>query len=279
MSSGCNYPLVSVIVPTYNSSSTLEACIHSIKIQTYPNKEVIVADNFSGDSTAQISKNMGATVLLNCGRPRNPGSCRNQGLRKSAGQYILFLDSDETLSRLVIEECVELCRKDDFGMVKIPLVFVGKGVWGASSAYWRNCHYRISKHTIGNFPRFFKRECIPDTAYDEDLRWGEDLELYTRMRSKRVSEAYCTSIMLHQEPTGLKEMISKNIFYAGATATYERVVGSQVYPLLLSQAFLAFGEMLQNPPRSMTLLAGLFFFLSAKSIAMAVGSLRNRWLS
>ena len=47
-------PLVSVIVPTRNSSSTLEACLQSLAYQTYKNIELIVVDNFSTDNTQAV---------------------------------------------------------------------------------------------------------------------------------------------------------------------------------------------------------------------------------
>lgn len=49
-----NKPLVSVIIPTYNSSSTLEKCLRSIRSQSYKNIEIIIVDKFSNDSTGEI---------------------------------------------------------------------------------------------------------------------------------------------------------------------------------------------------------------------------------
>ena len=49
-------PLVSVIVPTKNSSKTLEACLRSIKEQSYKNIEIIVVDNNSIDDTKESAK-------------------------------------------------------------------------------------------------------------------------------------------------------------------------------------------------------------------------------
>ena len=49
-------PLVSVIIPTYNSEKTLPLCLESIKRQTYKNIEVIIVDNFSVDRTVDIAK-------------------------------------------------------------------------------------------------------------------------------------------------------------------------------------------------------------------------------
>ena len=49
-----NNPLVSVVIPTYNSEKTFVECIESIKNQTYMNVEIIVVDNFSSDKTNNL---------------------------------------------------------------------------------------------------------------------------------------------------------------------------------------------------------------------------------
>jgi len=53
-----NFPKISVIVPTYNSSRTIEKCLKSIKNQTYQNIEIIVIDNNSSDNTLKIAKKL-----------------------------------------------------------------------------------------------------------------------------------------------------------------------------------------------------------------------------
>jgi len=51
-----NKPLVSVIIPTFNSGGTLGKCLRSIRNQTYGNVEIIVVDKFSTDKTKEIAK-------------------------------------------------------------------------------------------------------------------------------------------------------------------------------------------------------------------------------
>ncbi len=49
-------PLVSVIIPTRNSTRTIEICLQSIKKQSYPKNEIIVVDNYSWDKTKKIAQ-------------------------------------------------------------------------------------------------------------------------------------------------------------------------------------------------------------------------------
>jgi glycosyltransferase, family 2 len=57
-------PLVSVIIPTYNSARTLETTLKSVKDQTYPNIEMIVVDNQSKDTTRQIAEKYADAVYI-----------------------------------------------------------------------------------------------------------------------------------------------------------------------------------------------------------------------
>src|SRR5208337_4215564 len=169
--------LVSIIIPTNNSGETIEECLKSIQRQDYHLYEVIVVDNFSNDNTLEMAKNLGAkTIQQKC----NPAQARNIGVDNSAGKYVLFLDSDQVLSRTVVKECVEICKNEKIGMVVIPEVFIGKGFWSSCSAAWKNCFEEVARlygdrrNIIHNEPRFFIKEEITHVGMlDNSLPWGE----------------------------------------------------------------------------------------------------------
>ncbi|MEW6604514.1 MAG: glycosyltransferase, partial [Thermoproteota archaeon] len=102
--------LVSVIIPTRNSSATLESCIHSVKNQTYNPIEIIVVDSKSTDSTRHISESNGVKVvevewkLL---------GARLLGLREASGNHILMLDSDQILNAEAIGNCMKMMKEFD----------------------------------------------------------------------------------------------------------------------------------------------------------------------
>ena len=95
------YPLVSIIVVTYNNLALNRLCIESIYTDTdYPNYEVIVVDNGSTDGTQAYLQGLafqGLTVILNSG---NEGfaAANNQGLRKANGRYLCLLNNDTVVS-------------------------------------------------------------------------------------------------------------------------------------------------------------------------------------
>lgn len=88
-------PKVSVIIPTYNSQSTIEKCLNSILNQDYPNLEVIVVDDASGDET--LTKISAYPVKL-VSNPQNYGAShsRNLGVKNMhlESEIIIFIDSD-----------------------------------------------------------------------------------------------------------------------------------------------------------------------------------------
>src|SRR5579862_5683284 len=102
-------PLISVIVPTKNSSEFLEQCLSSIKKQTYPNIELIVVDNFSTDDTQKIARRFTKDVYEK-GPERS--AQRNFGVTQSHSEYVAIIDSDMELSPTVAEECIQLAQTD-----------------------------------------------------------------------------------------------------------------------------------------------------------------------
>lgn len=89
---------ISIVIPTYNSLRFLRQCLDSISKQDYHNFEVIVVDNGSLDSTADLIKEeYPRTILIE--NKKNLGACaaRNQGIEASFGEWVLVLDSDVVL--------------------------------------------------------------------------------------------------------------------------------------------------------------------------------------
>ena len=88
---------VSVVIPSYNSSSYIINAIESALNQTYDNLEVIVADDASTDDTcALVHKIEDPRVkLIECTENGGPAVARNLAIRAATGRYIAFLDSDD----------------------------------------------------------------------------------------------------------------------------------------------------------------------------------------
>lgn len=98
--------LVSIVIPTYGRSKTLQRALDSIKDQTYTNIEVIVVnDNTPTTENAKIVRDMiesygsvkNGIVLINNAQNVGGAEARNIGLRNSNGDYVAFLDDDDEI--------------------------------------------------------------------------------------------------------------------------------------------------------------------------------------
>jgi glycosyltransferase involved in cell wall biosynthesis len=91
-------PRVSVVIPTYNRSGSLEDAVRSVLDQTFADLEVIVVDDGSTDDTREMVVALQSDPRLRCFRQRHRGraaAARNMGIRHSRGELIGFLDDDD----------------------------------------------------------------------------------------------------------------------------------------------------------------------------------------
>jgi len=268
---------VSIIIPTYNSGNTLEECLKSVQGQTYPIYEIIIVDNLSSDSTVKIAKEFGAKITQ---RKCNPALARNIGVANSTGKYVLFMDSDQVLSSSVVEECVRKCEGEKTGMVRVPEVFIGRGFWGFCSAVWKNYHEKVeqlhgaSGNVIHGEPRFFiKKQVTRVGMLDPGLLWGEDYDLYEKLKKIGVKEASCESKLYHYEPTSIKEIVIKNLRYGRSMPIFLEQSKRPILPWMLRHALLTFREVFRNFKKFPAVIVGCATLLCLKTCSMTVGLL------
>lgn len=122
-----NKDLVSIITPSYNSSSFIEETINSVIAQTYSNWEMIIIDDCSSDNSVDvinqsISKDNRIKLIQN---KENKGAAetRNVGLKIAKGRYIAFLDSDDLWLPTKLEEQIAFMEKGNY-----PISFTKYGI-------------------------------------------------------------------------------------------------------------------------------------------------------
>lgn len=98
MASDPSYPLVSIIIPTYNRAGYLREALASVVAQTYPSLEIIVVDDGSSDDTAAVVKEFDRPVCFIRQQNQGVATARNRGFQESHGQFVGFLDDDDTYS-------------------------------------------------------------------------------------------------------------------------------------------------------------------------------------
>ena len=262
--------LVSVIVPTRNSSETLEACIESIARQSYEDIELVVIDNNSTDNTKAIAKQYTKHVL-NKGPERS--AQRNYGAKKASGDYVLFIDSDMELTPNVVSSCVTYANKNRGSRaIIIPEESFGEGFWAQCKKLERSFYVGIDAIEAA---RFFEKELyLKLGGYDEDMVSGEDWDLSKRV-AKMTRTGRINEFILHNEGRlRLIKSLKKKYYYAGLSRTYmqrqnvqSKLIDSvgpiQRYKLFLSQP----GKLFKNPLYGL----GVLFMKTSEFAAGFVG--------
>ena len=110
-----NTPLISIVIPTYNHAHYLALALKSIVDQTYMHWEAIVVDNHSADNTESIVLGLDnpKIKLLKIHNDGVIGASRNLGLNEAKGDWIAFLDSDDSWYPGKLETVVKNIRQDE----------------------------------------------------------------------------------------------------------------------------------------------------------------------
>ena len=94
--------MISIIIPCYNTSKYLEKCVDSLLCQSYQDFEIIIVDDGSTDDSAKIAerlqKNNPKVKLVSHNKNQGLFSARITGVEASRGEYITFVDADDTVS-------------------------------------------------------------------------------------------------------------------------------------------------------------------------------------
>ena len=109
--------LVSIIVPVYNAERFLEDTINTVLNQTYKNWELILVDDCSTDKSVDIinkySKKDKRVKLFKNKVNSKAAVSRNNGIKKSSGRYLCFLDADDLWDKQKLEKQVNFMKNND----------------------------------------------------------------------------------------------------------------------------------------------------------------------
>ena len=105
--------LISVIIPAYNEEKRIKKCIDSVVNQTYNNLEIIVINDGSTDKTLDVLNNIkDARLNIITIKNQGQGHARNLGIKKSSGNLIAFVDSDDYIDEAMIERLYDDMKKN-----------------------------------------------------------------------------------------------------------------------------------------------------------------------
>jgi glycosyltransferase involved in cell wall biosynthesis len=141
-------PLVSICIPTFNRSRSLQVAIDSALAQTYEPIEIVVVDDASEDDTvARLNRIADDRIRISSnGRNLGQSANRNRTLALARGELIKFLDSDDALDRACVEKMVSPFLRDP----EVALVFARRRVSFEHGAdrdeQWLSRYGRVERH-------------------------------------------------------------------------------------------------------------------------------------
>lgn len=269
-------PMVSVVITTKNEATVIARLIESMHKQTFKNLEIILIDNNSYDQTTRIAKSMGAKVY-NFGPERS--AQRNFGIKKSKGKYVLILDADMKLEPTVIEDCVEICMKDEsIGGVVIPEESIGKNFWEKVKAFERS-FYNLKGDITTDAARFFTGQAFDEVGgYDESITGPEDWDFPENVRKIGFKIARINSKIFHYERIpSVFDLAKKKYYYALKANRYLKknkisAFGPKTIYFLRPVFYKNWKILISHPLLSV----GMFIMLFLEQMAGGLGYLRGK---
>jgi glycosyltransferase involved in cell wall biosynthesis len=120
---------VSLVIPCYNGERYLAETIQSVLAQTHPVLEVLVIDDGSTDSSAQIAESFGSPVRVIRQVNQGESVARNRGIEESQGHWVAFVDADDLWETTKIEKQLQVVATHP----ETVLVFTGYRMFGAAN--------------------------------------------------------------------------------------------------------------------------------------------------
>jgi len=239
-------PLVSVIVPVYNGEKHIAATLNSIIDQDYENLEIIVVNDVSSDSSAEIVKkilNKSSRSFSFIERSENGGQCasRNTGLKVANGDYVIFFDHDDLAEQNFVSS---LCREAEDK--NADLVFCGIKHFIESENKFENEPVTLKEKLINsedyliawakremhfwsvwNF--IFRKSFIEkfNLHYNEQCRLGEDTEFVLKSLAAAGRVSFVNEMLYiyvhHDDRTSVKYKDNREIFESLLLSRYRSI--------------------------------------------------------
>jgi glycosyltransferase involved in cell wall biosynthesis len=197
--------LISIIIPTYNRASMLDAVLNSIHEQSYTNWECLVVDDGSTDTSKETVRQWIARdprikwLERPSSKKKGANACRNFGLEKSQGSYINWFDSDDLFLTTKLEKQVSRLEDTDYECCicmterydAVQKKSFGLRAEGITSDDILNDYIQFNIFWTTGAPLWRKSFLLENNlTWDEDLQQSQDYDFHIRAIS--TSTHYCT---------------------------------------------------------------------------------------
>jgi len=218
MSHNFQRPLVSIVVPAFNTEMTIRDCLISLLKQKYSNIEIIVVNDGSTDATEAILNKLSKEFPIKVTNIEHRGrsSARNIGISQAKGQIVAFGEADAKYSSDWLMNAIKHFDRNNVAGVVGP-----RYSWVTNTLVSRcidlelriRYHDPLFKTTAG---WMYRKEVLMEVGgFDESLEIAEDKDLGARIKNRGYMIAFePSSIMWHMEPRNLRELIKKTYAHA-----------------------------------------------------------------
>ncbi|MBQ7345282.1 MAG: glycosyltransferase [Oscillospiraceae bacterium] len=246
-------PLISVIVPAYNSEKWLKDCCYSVFCQSYPNVELIIVDDGSTDGTLALATKLAdGKEHVKVIHTENGGVCRarNNGLDAAVGSYITFLDADDVLMSDALEVLYSGMIREDADISigwKSNMTANGadlgcpyeriSGVFCGTEALRLSLEDHPAMYAV--WGKLYKRDAIGDVRFVEGRRVHEDSFFVFQCLLKQPKVVIGDEIVLRyriSENSASRSGFSDKFFDIIAFAERKKVLVGENYPEYLPLA-------------------------------------------
>lgn len=198
---------LSIIIPAYNIDKYIAKCLDSIIIQdVFNNIEVVVINDGSTDETINICEKYASkynNIKVYTKENGGVSSARNYGIKKSNGEYIMFIDGDDFIEKHYIDKMLFESKKSKSDLIVADYwVYISEK--NKSKYRRKNINKSFTREQglscllrgdyIGNnlFDKMFKKSKINEIKFNENIRIGEDL-LFIYEYLKNIKTIKCIS--------------------------------------------------------------------------------------
>jgi len=210
---------ISAIIPTYNNAAFIKDAVLSIQHQTVPVTEIIIVDDGSTDNTQQIIQQLDGNIHYIRQQNRGPSAARNTGIKAAKGEWIAFLDADDQWTTGKLEKQIQaLQHSPELKLIAGDMseIDIDNQVLEASVL---NKHHFLDKFKaldgkpipdafIGLLRKNFiptgtvliKKDILLETGlFNDNIRYGEDLELWAKVASQHPITCLPDILMLRRQ--------------------------------------------------------------------------------
>jgi len=218
-------PKVSIVVAAYNAEATLARCVDSLKRLNYPNYEIVVVDDGSTDSTAEIAEHAGVRPIRLA--HRGLGEARNAGIKAAQGELIAFIDADAEADRDWLYHLVETMNRRGAAAAggpnfpPLPKSLIAAAAAAAPGAPREvreseeqlaqicGCNMMVAKSVLDRIGGF-------DPAFTAA---GDDVDLSWRLLERNESLAYAPgAVVIHERRQTLRAYLAQQRGYGRGEA-------------------------------------------------------------